>query len=55
MIWRLMKWGVFIALGLSLVAVVWAVVTVSADRPVEYDDIAEHFKYGSIGSEPGVS
>ncbi len=22
------------------------------DRPVDYDDIREHFKYGSIGSEP---
>lgn len=26
-----------------------------ADRPLRYDDITEHFKYGSIGSEPGVS
>ena len=25
------------------------------DRPATYDDIQEHFKYGSIGSEPGVS
>jgi hypothetical protein len=24
-------------------------------RPVAYDDITDHFKYGSIGSEPGVS
>ena len=22
------------------------------DRPVDYSDIREHFKYGSIGSEP---
>jgi hypothetical protein len=29
--------------------VVWAV---TADRPVTYSDITEHFKYGSIGSEP---
>jgi mono/diheme cytochrome c family protein len=55
MIWRLIKWGVVIALAVSLVAIVWAVVTLSADRPVEYSDIIEHFKYGSIGSEPGVS
>ena len=27
----------------------------SADRPTTYDDIQEHFKYGSIGSEPGGS
>ena len=30
-------------------------VSMNRDRPVEYDDIAEHFKYGSIGSEPGGS
>ena len=33
----------------------WAVVSVSVDRPVAYDAITEQFKYGSIGSEPGVS
>ena len=35
--------------------VVWAVVSLRADRPTTYQDIAEHFKYGSIGSEPGGS
>jgi len=55
MIWRLIKWGVLIALVLSFVAIGWALATVRADRPVEYGDITEHFKYGSIGSEPGVS
>ena len=50
-----MKSGVLIALVLSFVAIGWAVATVGADRPVEYGDITEHFKYGSIGSEPGVS
>jgi mono/diheme cytochrome c family protein len=41
----------------ALVAVVtlWVVVSLSIDRPVAYDEITEHFKYGSIGSEPGVS
>jgi hypothetical protein len=43
----------------SLVAVVigglWALVSITRDSPVAYDDIAEHFKYGSIGSEPGGS
>jgi hypothetical protein len=46
-----------------LLAVVFAVVVVAvallgyflADRPVAYDDIREHFKYGSIGSETGGS
>jgi mono/diheme cytochrome c family protein len=33
----------------------WVVAALSSDRPIEYDDIVEHFKYGSIGSEPGVS
>jgi hypothetical protein len=33
----------------------WAIVSVTRDRPTEYDDITEHFKYGSIGSEPGGS
>lgn len=34
---------------------VWAIVSIGADRPTSYDDIQEHFKYGSIGSEPGGS
>jgi len=34
---------------------IWAVVSIRLDRPVTYDDIEEHFKYGSIGSEPGGS
>jgi mono/diheme cytochrome c family protein len=33
----------------------WVGLTLRTDRPVVYDDILEHFKYGSIGSEPGVS
>ena len=40
---------------LVLAVGLWAVVSVSVDRPVAYDAIAEQFKYGSIGSEPGVS
>jgi hypothetical protein len=39
----------------GVVVALWAVVSVSADRPTTYDDIQEHFKYGSIGSEPGGS
>ena len=35
--------------------VAWVVVSLRVDRPVAFDDIEEHFKYGSIGSEPGVS
>ena len=41
--------------GLVAIVVLWVVVSVSRDRPVDYADIQEHFKYGSIGSEPGGS
>jgi hypothetical protein len=34
---------------------VWLLYAIGLDRPVEYADIGEHFKYGSIGSEPGGS
>ncbi len=34
---------------------VGALSRLTSDSPVEYDDITEHFKYGSIGSEPGGS
>src|SRR5262245_4577456 len=47
---------VVIALVLvGILVAVWALITVRADRPVTYSEITEHFKYGSIGSEPGVS
>ena len=47
-------------LGLAVVALgvlvgIWAVVSITIDRPVTYESIEEHFKYGSIGSEPGGS
>ncbi|HTI41466.1 MAG TPA: hypothetical protein VL693_06550 [Vicinamibacterales bacterium] len=45
-----------VALGaFALMLILWVVIAVSRDRPVAYDDITDHFKYGSIGSEPGVS
>ena len=45
-----------IAVGaLAVVLIVWIAVALTRDRPVAYDDITDHFKYGSIGSEPGVS
>jgi hypothetical protein len=34
---------------------IWVLVSLTSDRPVTYADVREHFKYGSIGSEPGVS
>lgn len=39
---------------LVLIAV-WLVWRFNADRPVDYAAIEDHFKYGSIGSEPGGS
>src|SRR5262245_9290194 len=40
--------------AIALIAL-WSLVSITRDRPVVYDDVAEHFKYGSIGSEPGGS
>ena len=48
----------FLGLAVVIVGVVvgiWAVVAISTDRPVTYASIEDHFKYGSIGSEPGGS
>jgi mono/diheme cytochrome c family protein len=46
-----------LAIALIAVGVVFfrIVGTISSNQPVVYEDIAEHFKYGSIGSEPGGS
>jgi mono/diheme cytochrome c family protein len=44
-----------IAAAIVAAAGLWVVATLRADRPVLYDQITDHFKYGSIGSEPGVS
>jgi RoxA-like, cytochrome c-like len=43
------------AVVLVAIVAVWALVSVRIDRPQTYDAIEEHFKYGSIGAEPGVS
>src|SRR5688500_16946011 len=44
--------GIIAAAG---VVALWAFVTITRDTPVAYDDVTDHFKYGSIGSEPGGS
>jgi hypothetical protein len=44
-----------VAVVLGAALGVWVMVALGVDRPMAYDDIQEHFKYGSIGSEPGVS
>ncbi len=45
----------FWAAWIAVVAVLWLVVMLRLNRPVLYEPIEDHFKYGSIGSEPGVS
>jgi mono/diheme cytochrome c family protein len=52
---RAWRWVGLAALVAGVGVAVWVALTLDTDRPVVYDDIAEHFKYGSIGSEPGVS
>ena len=49
---RLVLGVVFLVL---FVIVIWLLVRFNIDRPVKYADPGEHFKYGSIGSEPGGS
>ena len=51
----MLRWITAGILVLFIVVVVSAIVAFRRDRPVEYTDVREHFKYGSIGSEPGVS
>ena len=52
---RVIKAIALIAAVAAIVAIVWAVVSITSERVVVYDEVTEHFKYGSIGSEPGVS
>ena len=49
---RLLWLSLIIVLVLIVVSLVWRF---NADRPVDYRAVTEHFKYGSIGSEPGGS
>ena len=52
---RLRRWSVIAGFSIALAFTLWVVAMLRIDRPVTYDDILDHFKYGSIGSEPGVS
>ena len=52
---RTIRWAIGIAAATAGAVVIWAIVSVTIDRTPGYADITEHFKYGSIGSEPGVS
>ncbi len=55
MIRRALTWLGLAAVTLGVLVGIWAVVSLTTDRPVTYESIEEHFKYGSIGSEPGGS
>ena len=46
--------GIALIVVLAVVAA-WLIVNLRTDRPVTYAAIEDHFKYGSIGSEPGGS
>jgi len=54
-IYRARRRLLWIALIILALVVAWALWNFLSDRPVDYDDKAEHYKYGSIGSEPGGS
>ena len=45
----------WVLVALAGVLAIWVFVSLRSDQPVMYDNIEEHFKYGSIGSEPGGS
>jgi len=52
---RIPTWIVRTSLLVVATVAVWVVWNLRTDRPVTYEPITDHFKYGSIGSEPGVS
>jgi hypothetical protein len=52
---RLLRWTVWSIVLLAVIGGGWLAWAVGTDWPVAYDGVVEHFKYGSIGSEPGVS
>ena len=52
---RPLKWAAAIVVVVVAAVGIWVLASLRADRPVTYEAITDHFKYGSIGSEPGVS
>ena len=49
------RWALGALVGLVLFTFLGLALTLTADEPRRFTDIEEHYKYGSIGSEPGVS
>jgi hypothetical protein len=52
---RLLMWLALGVVAVGAALVLWVVVALNTDRPITFEPIEEHFKYGSIGSEPGGS
>lgn len=52
---RILRRLLWVGAALAGVLAIWVFVSLRSDQPVMYDNIEEHFKYGSIGSEPGGS
>ena len=52
---RVLRWTIVVAIAGALAVALWVAVSLWTDRPVSYARITDQFKYGSIGSEPGVS
>jgi processive rubber oxygenase RoxA-like protein len=52
---RIIVYALAAAAAAAVVLLLWVVASLRTDRPETYDDITMHFKYGSIGSEPGGS
>lgn len=52
---RARRWVIVLALLLLVALAVYLFWYFTVDTPIQHADIREHFKYGSIGSEPGGS
>jgi hypothetical protein len=52
---RIVRALIVSAVALVVLLGIWAFANLRSNDPIEYTDIVDHFKYGSIGSEPGVS
>ena len=52
---RIIRWLIASLVVIAALGGLWFVASIRADQPLAYDEASEHFKYGSIGSEPGVS
>ena len=49
------RWTIAGVVAFSLLTALWLALTLTANEPFRYTSIEDHYKYGSIGSEPGVS